>query len=106
MLFCRGEHSHDALDCLRSIDGMECRENKMACRGRLERDSCWFPPMSSSAMRRVSSGPSGNNPVIVTGTNWPLTSICGRLPGEKIKSLTALKRAALLRARLRPESPV
>ena len=42
-------------------------------------------------MRRVSSGPSGNNPVIVTGTNWPLTSICGRLPGEKIKSLTRVE---------------
>lgn len=50
--------------------------------------ACWFPPISSSAIRRVSSGPSGGNPVILTGTNWPLTSMCGRLPGEKIKSLT------------------
>ena len=46
-------------------------------------------------MRRVSSGPSGNNPVIVTGTNWPLTSICGRLPGEKIKSLTRVEAAGI-----------
>src|SRR5216683_6455951 len=51
-------------------------------------NACWFPPMSSSAMRRVSSGVSGGNPVILTGTNLPLTSICGRLPGEKIRSLT------------------
>jgi hypothetical protein len=46
--------------------------------------------MSSLAMRLVSSGVSGGNPVILTGTNSPLTSICGRLPGEKIKSLTRL----------------
>lgn len=41
-------------------------------------------------MRRGSSGQSGDDPVIFTGTNWPLTSTCGRLPGEKIKSLTRL----------------
>jgi len=39
-------------------------------------------------MRRVSSAPSGGIPRIVTGTNCPLTSMCGRLPGEKTKSLT------------------
>lgn len=51
-------------------------------------NACWFPAMSSSAIRRVSSLPRGGIPVILTGTSWPLTSICGWLPGEKIRSLT------------------
>src|SRR3982074_3574178 len=54
-------------------------------------NACWFPAMSSSAMRRVSSGVSGGNPVTLTGTNLPLTSMCGRLPGEKIRSLTRVE---------------
>jgi hypothetical protein len=39
----------------------------------------------------VSSGVSGGNPVILTGTNLPLTSMCGRLLGEKIRSLTRVE---------------
>ena len=46
---------------------------------------------SSSAIRRVSWGVSGGNPVILTGTKLPLTSMCGRLPGEKIRSLTRVE---------------
>ena len=39
-------------------------------------------------MRRVSSGASICNPGIFTGTNWPFTSTWGKLPREKIRSLT------------------
>ena len=39
-------------------------------------------------MRHVSSGHRACNPWIRTGTNWPFTSTRGRLPGEKIRSLT------------------
>src|SRR6202045_446000 len=42
-------------------------------------------------MRRVSWGVSGGNPVILTGTKLPLTSMCGKLPGEKIRSLTRVE---------------
>jgi len=39
-------------------------------------------------MRRVSSGVSIVSPGSLTGINCPLTSTCGKLPGERIKSLT------------------
>src|SRR6267378_3557881 len=62
--------------------------------------ACWLPPMSSSAIRRVSSAPRGGNPVIFTGTNWPLTSMCGRLPGEKIRSLTRVEARSIAESKV------
>jgi hypothetical protein len=35
----------------------------------------------------------------VTGTNWPLTSMCGRLPGEKIKSLTRVEARSIAKSK-------
>ncbi len=50
--------------------------------------ACLLPHMSSCAIRLVSSGDRNWSCGIGTGTNLPLTSTCGRLPGEKIRSLT------------------
>ena len=41
-------------------------------------------------MRRVSSGVSGPIPEILTGDNWPESSTMGKLPGERMRSLTLL----------------
>src|ERR1700738_4323639 len=47
--------------------------------------------MSSSAIRRVSWGVRGGDPAFLAGPNLPPTSMCGRLPGEKIRSLTRVE---------------
>src|SRR5579863_1623077 len=39
-------------------------------------------------MRRVSSGVRGGIPEILTGTSLPDSSTTGKLPGERIRSLT------------------
>ena len=41
-------------------------------------------------MRRVSSGVNGGMPGILTGVNFPESSTMGKLPGDKIRSLTLL----------------
>ena len=38
MLLSHGEYAHDALDCLRGVNGVQCGENKMARFGGFERD--------------------------------------------------------------------
>src|SRR5580698_375378 len=52
--------------------------------------ACWLLPISSPAMRCVSSAVRAVSPAIFTGTNWPLSSTWGKLAGEKIRSLTRL----------------
>src|SRR5258706_1986443 len=42
-------------------------------------------------MRRVSSGVNGAIPEILTGVNLPESSTMGKLPGERIRSLTLLE---------------
>src|SRR3989454_5671755 len=47
-----------------------------------------FFPMISLAMYMVSCGVRDSRPLYLSSTSWPLTSICGARPGEKIRSLT------------------
>src|ERR1700688_5036078 len=42
-------------------------------------------------MRRVSSGVNGAMPEILTGGNLPESSTIGKLPGDRIRSLTLLE---------------
>src|ERR1700680_2611745 len=42
-------------------------------------------------MRRVSSGVNGAIPEILTGVNLPESSTIGKLPGDRIRSLTLLE---------------
>src|ERR1700692_4585859 len=42
-------------------------------------------------MRRVSSGVNGAIPEILTGVNLPESSTIGKLPGDRIKSLTLVE---------------
>src|ERR1700730_17937478 len=44
--------------------------------------------MMSLAMLMVSCGVRDSRPLYLSSTNWPLNSICGARPGEKIRSLT------------------
>ena len=81
---------HEDVDPKSALSGKAIRTSHEPCSRRAVK-ACWLPAMSSSAMRRVSSEPSDGNPVIFTGTNWPLTSIWGRPPGEKIRSLTRVE---------------
>jgi hypothetical protein len=40
------------------------------------------------------------NPVILTCTNCPLTSMCGKLPGEKIRSLTRVEARSIAESKV------
>src|SRR5579862_540765 len=51
-------------------------------------NACLLFPSRSPAMRRVSSTDMTGSSRILTAIRRPLTSICGGLPGEKIRSLT------------------
>src|SRR5271166_777171 len=65
----RYEMSHDPRFCKESV-------------------ACWLPAISSYAIRRVSSGVNGAIPEILTGVNSPESSTAGKLPGDRIRSLT------------------
>src|SRR5580700_7110331 len=53
--------------------------------------ACWLPSISSWAMRKVSSGVSGGIPDILTGVSLPESSTIGKLPGDRMRSLTLLE---------------
>src|ERR1035438_5742182 len=53
--------------------------------------ACLLSPISSEAMRRVSSGVNGVIPEILTGVNFPESSTIGKLPGDRMRSLTLVE---------------
>ncbi len=54
---------------------------------KLSMAACWFA-MINFAMLAVCAGVSFSNPGMRTGWSFPVSSICGGRPGEKIRSLT------------------